>query len=159
KEEAMRRLSLCLVAALGALVGAPGALADGGPFLVTQGGSGVATHDGSSHYVTISNGNGATILERVDVAGSQVNSWIPLAGSWGTPILGPNFQTGQGLSQDGRTLVLSSTAAPYGPTSTFLVVDTRRMRVVRPIVLRGSFSFDAVSPNASRMYLIQYKSA
>jgi hypothetical protein len=151
----MRRLVLCLAVALGALVTAPAALADGGPFLVSQGGAGVANHDGRFHYVTVSSGR-STILERIQVDGGQVNGWIPLKGSWGTPILGTTVSTGQGLSRDGRTLVLASTAAAFSSPSRFLVVDTRRMRIIRTIALRGSFSFDALSPDASRMYLIQY---
>jgi hypothetical protein len=152
----MRRLSLCLAVVLGALVVAPAALADGGPFFVMQGGAGVANHDGRFHYVTLSNGPGSTILEKVQVAGGQVDSWIPLKGSWGTAILGTIVQSGQGLSRDGRTLVLSSLTGPGSSPSRFLVIDTRRMRALRTIVLRGTFSFDALSPNASRMYLIQY---
>ena len=152
----MRRLALCLAVAVAALVTAPAALADGGPFFVTQGGTGVANHDGRFHYVTVSNGTRTTILEKVQVAGGQVDSWIPLKGSWGTPIVGTNFQIGQGLSRDGRTLVLASTAGPGSSSSRFLVIDTRRMRLLRTIVLRGSFSFDALSPDGSRMYLIQY---
>jgi hypothetical protein len=152
----MRRLSLCLAVALGALAAAPAALADGGPFFVTQGGAGVANHDGRFHYITLSNGPRSTILEKVQVAGGQVNTWIPLQGSWGTAILGAGAQTGQGLSRDGRTLVLSSTIGPGAPSTRFLVIDTRRMRPLRTIVLRGSFSFDALSPNGSRLYLIRY---
>jgi hypothetical protein len=154
----MRRLALCLVVALGALVTAPAALADGGPFLVSQGGAGVANHDGRFHYVAVSGGNTSTILERLQVDGGQVNGWIPLKGSWGTPVLGATVSTGQGLARDGRTLVLASTAQLASP-SRFLVIDTRRMRVLRTVVLRGSFSFDALSPNGSRMYLIQYAHA
>jgi hypothetical protein len=152
----MRRLVLCLAVVLGALVAAPAALADGGPFLVTQGGAGVANHDGRFHYVAVSNGPRSTILEKVEVAGGQVNSWIPLKGSWGTPIVGSVVQLGQGLSRDGRTLVLASTTGPGASPSRFLVVEARRMRPLRTIVLPGSFSFDAISPNGSRLYLIQY---
>ena len=152
----MRRLALCLTVAVAALVTAPAALADGGPFFVTQGGAGVANRDGRFHYVTVSNGARTTILEKVQVAGGQVDSWIPLKGSWGTPIVGTTDQIGQGLSRDGRTLVLASTTAPGSSSSRFLVIDTRRMRLLRTIVLRGSFSFDALSPDGSRMYLIQY---
>ena len=152
----MRRPSLCLVAAVGALVVVPGALASG-PSFVTQGGAGVASPDGAFHYVTISDGSRATILERVEVARGQVNYWIRLKGSWGTPTIG-NGATAQGLSHNGRTLVLASTpGAPYALPSKFLVVSLPRMKVVRTIALRGYFSFDALSPDASRMYLIEFK--
>ena len=154
----MRRLALCLAVTAAVLVAAPAALADGGPFFVYQGGAGVANHDGRFHYVAISAGNASTTLERIQVDGGRVNSWVPLKGSWGTPMIGTTVQTGQGLSRDGHTLVLASTAA-LGSPSRFLVVDTRHMRVLRTIVLHGSFSFDALSPNGSRLYLIQYLQA
>jgi hypothetical protein len=154
----MRRFALCLVVAVGGLVIAPAALADGGPFLVSQGGAGVANHDGRFHYVAISSGNTSTILERLQVDGGQINGWIPLKGSWGTPVLGAGVSTGQGLTRDGRTLVLASTVQLASP-SKFLIIDTRRMRVLRTVVLHGSFSFDALSPNGSRMFLIQYAHA
>jgi hypothetical protein len=37
-----------------------------------------------------------------------------------------------------------------------MLVDLKRLRAVRTITLHGSFSFDALSPDGSRMYLIQY---
>jgi hypothetical protein len=64
-----------------------------------------------------------------------------------------------GLSQDGRTLVLASTSGPYSTPTRFLVVDARRLKVIRTITLPGSFSFDALSPDASSLYLIQYAHA
>ena len=36
------------------------------------------------------------------------------------------------------------------------MVDPQRMRAVRTIAFDGYFSFDALSPDGSRMYLIQY---
>lgn len=151
----MRRLLLCLVAAVGALVLAPAALGSG-PSFVTEGGAGVATRDGAYHYVTVSDGAAGTLLEKVTADG-QIGYWIRFKGSWGTPTIG-NGGIGQGLSHDGRTLVLASTpGAPYSLPSKFLVVDLRRMRAVRTIKLDGFFSFDALSPDASRMYLIEFK--
>jgi hypothetical protein len=155
----MRRLLLCLVVAAGALATAPAAVAAGGPIFVTQGGSGVASHvQPALHYVTVSDGPGGTLLETLDVAHRAVFGWVRLHGSWGIPVLG-NGYSGQGLSHDGRTLVLGSTASPYVSPTRFLVVDARRMKTVRTIVLDGTFSFDALSPDGSRLYLIQYASA
>lgn len=153
----MRRLSLCLAAAVGTLVVAPAALGDG-PLLVSQGGAGVVSRDGAFHYVAVPNGTVGTLLERIAVPHAQVYSWLRLPGSWGTPAIGNGASTGQGLSHDGRTLVLASTAGPFGSSSKFLVVDLKRWRVLRTITLHGSFTFDALSPDASRMYLIQYAS-
>lgn len=154
----MRRLSLCLAAAVGALVLAPAAFADG-PVYVSQGGVGVASHDGAFHYVALPLRTGGTLLEKLEVAHGQVFWWRQLPGSWGIPTIGNGYLTGQGLSRDGRTLVLASMSAQTGAFSSpsrFLVVDPRTMKITRKIVLDGSFSFDAIAPDASRMYLIQY---
>jgi hypothetical protein len=154
----MRRLALCLAAALAALVILPAALADG-PLFVTQGGTGVASHaQPRLHYVAISDRAGGTLLETLDVAHRGVFGWARLHGSWGIPAIGNGYSTGQGLSRDGRTLVLGSVGSPYVSPSKFLVVDTKRLKAVRTIVLQGTFTFDALSPNASKMYLIQYAS-
>jgi hypothetical protein len=151
----MRRLLLCLAVAAAALVAVRVALADG-PLYVVQGGAGVAAGNGAFHYVAVPDENRATLLERV-TAGGQVNYWTSFKGSWGTPTVGLGTQSAQGLSPDGRTLVLESIPGPpYASPSRFLVVDLRRMRVVRTIVLRGYFSFDALSPDASKLYLIEY---
>ncbi|HZT83827.1 MAG TPA: hypothetical protein VE984_00200 [Gaiellaceae bacterium] len=128
----MRRLSFCLAAVVGALVVAPGALA--GPSFVSQGGAGVASPDGRFHYVTLSEGSRATLLEKIAVPRGEVIYWIRLEGSWGTPILGSGGLAGQGISRDGRTLVLASTpGAPYASPSRFLVVSLPRLKVVRTI--------------------------
>lgn len=151
----MLRLSLCLAATVGALVLAPAALAAGGPLYVTQGGAGVASYDGAFHYVTVSYGTRGTLVERIDARG-EVLSWVRVDGSWGIPTVGSGSPTGQGLSRDGHTLVLGSTGGPYVSPSRFLILDTRRMRVLRTIALGGSFTFDALSSDASRLYLIEY---
>jgi hypothetical protein len=154
----MRRLALCLAVVVGALVATPTALADGGPFLVTQGGTGAVSpiHPGL-HYVTVHDGNDRTLLEMVDVVHGGVYGSAGLQGSWGTPLIG--YSTGEGLSRDGRTLILASTAGAYASPSRFLVVDARHLTAIRTIVLHGTFAFDALSPDASRMYLIQYTHA
>jgi hypothetical protein len=151
----MRRLLLSLAVAVATLVVAPAAFADG-PLLVTQGGTGVATHDGAFHYVAVPIRTGGTLLEKIRVHGAQVYWWMRLYGSWGNPALGSGSVTGEGLSHDGKTLVLASTSAPYSSPSRFLIVDPTRTRVLRTITLKGWFTFDALSPNGSRMYLIQY---
>lgn len=156
----MRRLSLCLATAVVALVAAPAALAAGGPTFVTQGGTGVASHVNGLHYVAVSDRGHGTLLETFTAA-NGVFGWARLHGSWGIPVIGNGYSSGsgQGLSRDGRTLVLESLGSPYASPSRFLVVDARRMKALRTIVLHGTFSFDALSPDGSRMYLIQYKSA
>ena len=153
----MRRLSLCIAIAVAALVTAPTALADGGPIFATQGGDGVATHAHPGiHYVALSDERSGTLL--VNVNRGAVYPWLRFPGSWGIPTIGGQPGSGAGLSHDDRTLVLASNNSPYTRLSKFLIVDLRRPKQTRTIELRGSFSFDALSPDASRMYVIQYAS-
>jgi len=153
----MRRLSLCLgVTVLAALVTVSAAAAAGGPLYTVYGGTGVATHDGGIHYVTIAEGPRATLLETIGAADGAVRSWFRLEGSWGIPSVGSVAPIGQGLSRDGGTLVLAPNAGPYASPSHFLVLNVPRMTVRERVTLRGSFSYDALSPDGSRLYLVQY---
>ena len=155
----MPRLALYLVVVAAAVIAAPTALADGGPLLVAQGGSGVANPSRPGlHYIAVDAGKGGTLLEVVDARHGGVFGWQRFDGSWGTPTIGI-ASIGAGLSHDGRTLVLASTAGPYASPSRFLVVDARLLRAERTITLKGSFSFDALSPDGSRLYLIEYTHA
>ena len=155
----MRRLSICLAVSVAVLVVAPAALADG-PIFITQGGTGVASYGHPAlHYVAISDRAGGTMLETIDAAHRGVFGWARLHGSWGIPSIGNGYSSGQGLSRNGRTLVLGTVGSPYVSSSKFLVVDTRKLKAVRTIELHGNFIFDALSPDASKLYLIQFTSA
>ena len=147
----MRRLALCLAVAVAALVAAPAALADG-PMFVTQDGAGVA--HGSLRYVAVNTTSGrGTDLVEVSARDHSVGPALRIPGDWGLPYTAAGAE---GLSHDGRTLVLGSAGVGISSPSRFLIVDPRRMRVVRTIALHGYFSYDALSPDASRLYLIQY---
>ena len=154
----MRRLVLCVAVAVAVLAAAPSAFADG-PIYVTQGGGGVTSQNGAFHYIAIPNGTGGTLLLKAYTAGTEVYGSMTLPGSWGTALIGNGGEAGQGLSRDGRTLVLESTTGPLGPSSKFLVVDPTHWKVLKRVTLPGSFTFDALSPDASKMYLIQYTSS
>jgi hypothetical protein len=64
--------------------------------------------------------------------------------------------TAGGISRDGRTLVLQNPRVGYPQrVSTLYFVDPIRLFVKRTLKLRGDFSFDAISPDGSTVYLIQ----
>jgi len=147
----MRRLAAIVLIALAA---APAALADGGPLYVVQDGIGAA--GGAFHYVAVPAG-GRTVLEKIARGGDVL--WAePVAGSWGLPAVGTLSPVVQGLSHDGKTLVLSVVDGRIDSSpSRFLVFDLSRGFEVRErITLPGYFSYDALSPDGSRLYLIQY---
>ena len=83
------------------------------------------------------------------------------AGAWGIPLVTINGHAG-GLSPNGRVLVLSDNTSPGGnlrSRSGFAVADTRTLALQHTIHLRGDFSFDALSPQGSMLYLIQHASS
>jgi hypothetical protein len=137
-----------LVPLLIALAAAPAAWADGPPQYAAQGGMGITTPRGD-RYVALSVPGGKTMLAFVNTDGSLWNGPI-LRGSWGIPMV--TYRDAGGISRDGRLLVLQSTAV--GPSTSFLVLDTHGYRVRKRFTLRGTYSFDALSPDGSRLYLI-----
>jgi hypothetical protein len=147
----MRRLTLCLAVAGAALAAAPTAHADG-PMFVTQDGTGVAY--GSLRYVAVNTTTGrGTDLVEVSTRDHSVGPALRIPGEWGLPYTAAGAE---GLSHDGRMLVLGTAGIGISSPSRFLVVDPQHLRVVRTIALDGYFTYDALSPDASRLYLIQY---
>src|SRR2546429_5936273 len=146
---------LLLFAAL-ALVAAPAALAAGPAPYAVQGGAGVLSPDGKTRYVAVGV-QGDTALVAVRTTGGRLVRSLQLIDSWGTPTLTYDNGPGDGISRDGKTLVLQSFGS-LRPTS-FLIVDAgKRLRIRAMFTLNGSFAFDALSPDARTMYLIQHVS-
>jgi hypothetical protein len=138
-----------------ALLAAPAvARADGPQIGVSYTLDGITAATGGTRYVTLPLGR-RTVLEAIRTEGGQVAWMRTLPGWWGTWQLTTNGDTG-GLSRNGRLLVLGTPAAGYPVRSTRLLLYTmghRRYRIVR---LHGDFSFDALSPDAKTLYLIQH---
>jgi len=147
-------LALCV---LGALAAAPAAAGDG-PLFVSQGYQGVVSGPsfpgGPTRFVPVSDYSANdTQLLSISTKDGTVERQLGLVGNWGLPYTPAGAE---GLSRDGKTLVLADTSSGQTSPSRFMVVDPRTMRIVRPITLNGYFSFDAMSPDASRLYFIQY---
>ena len=146
-----RRLGLVLIV-LGALAAVPVALAAYPTPYAAQGGEGVMSSDGALRYVALKSGEDTT-LRAVRTSDGTVVMSQSLAGSFGVPMLtykGP----GGGLFRDGSALVLQSTG--YAATTTFQLVNTANLAARDTIALRGTFAFDALSPDGSKLYLIQH---
>jgi hypothetical protein len=147
----MRRLTAAVaVLAFSFLV--PAALADGPPSYLVQGGYGVLSHDGKNRYVAVTAGYGHTVVERL--RRGSVQMWTTLSGSWGIPTISFTREGGEGLSHAGTKLIVGSYG--YGVPARFAVIRTRDMRVMERVTVDGNFSYDALSPDASKLYLIQH---
>lgn len=157
----MTRLALTTVACtLAAVACAAPALADGGPSPgVVQGWSGVVAPGGAMRYVAMPAG-GSTVVAAVKIYGGSVERFRSLPGSYGIPVVAFDGTSG-GISVDGRLLVLAEPPLGGGalrPASRFAVLETKGLRIRHRVVLRGDFSFDALSPDGRTLYLIEHTS-
>ena len=123
------------------------------PFAV-QGGAGLPSLDGSLHFVTLKTGADTRIAAVNADAKTTVMSRT-VAGSFGIAQLTPNGLAG-GLFRDGSAFVLQSTGLK--PTSRFMIVGAKDLVPRATIALKGTFGFDALSPDGSKLYLIQHTS-
>jgi hypothetical protein len=151
-----RVLTLVLLAA--AII-VPAARGDGGPSPgVSLDRTGITDPARGLAYSTEVEGKVTSLLVR-DQSGGIVRTRV-LDRIYGVPFVTYNGTKG-GLSRDGRTLVLaqSQQGAGLAATSRLIVLDTRTLRTRSTIDLRGDFSFDALSPDARTLFLIQHTSA
>jgi hypothetical protein len=147
-----------LFAAVLAAVGAATARADGLPVLgVDVGGVGLVALSGEARYVTLP-ARRATVVARVNPNGGRVLASTVVPGAYTIPAVAYDGSA-SGLSSDGRILVLIEPRLSFPRAQTALMIlDARRLRPRKVVSLRGDFSFDAISPAGSFLYLIQYVS-
>jgi len=162
-----------LVAALLALV-ALVALAGAADRATAKGAGSLGSFDGVAvtgspyRYIAMRPGDShaLTVVARVDRDGGRLDRWWYLNGSFQVPAVAYDGSAG-GLSADGEVLVVSR-PSEASSTSRFAVLDIQRTfgwsrpghphrvrRFFDYIDLRGDFSFDAISPDGSTVYLIE----
>jgi hypothetical protein len=106
-----------------------------------------------------------TVVERIDLRDSTIDRWWYLRGTYYLPAVASDGSAGS-LSANG-ILVLATLPRAYPPKrSKFAVLDTRLFlrhpktgqaprHAVTRFSLRGAYGFDAISPDGSRIYLIE----
>jgi hypothetical protein len=157
----LRRLLVCLALGLGTASAAFGAGPDPG---VALGGQGVAGPGGKVRYVAVGDRKAPTTkVVAIRAGDGSVLRSARIRGSFGIPAV--TFSGAlSGVSTDGSTLVLADTRTgngeyPLKRHSSFAVLDARSLRVRARVELKGHYTFDALSPDGSRLYLIQHVSA
>jgi hypothetical protein len=95
----------------------------------------------------------ATLVARVDVSTGRALRSLRLPGRWALPatVIGG---APDAASADGQTLVLARAGARE---SRFALLDTWLRRPPRIVTLPGRFVFDAIAPDARRMFLIEQR--
>ena len=139
-----------------AAMAAASAAADGGPTPGIQvGGAGLVGSQGQVRYVTLSDGR-STVVEALAAHSGRVLRFTWLRGAYGIPLVAYDGRA-EGLTRDGKLLVLAPFIGPSPvKTTRFVVLDARRFLVRQRIALAGVFSYDALSPDGRTLYLIQY---
>jgi hypothetical protein len=136
----------------------PGAAANGSPYSpgLVYGWPGVGETRDGPRLVAFGMPK-STIVAAVRARDGHVLMSRVVRGFYGVPLVAYDGTAG-GLSGDGTSLVLSS----YGPQpgsagrTRFVVLNVKTLTVRRTFVLDGSWSFDAISPNGSTLYLTQH---
>ena len=134
------------------------AMADGLPIpgVYTDPG-GVAAPSGNEHYVTRRGNDDSTLVRALGENGHALRS-TTLSGRWVIPAVALDGSPG-GLSADETTLVLIQPRTRFPQRETHLaLLDAQSLAPRNRLTLRGDFSFDAISPDGSHIYLIQYLS-
>lgn len=151
----MRVIRLTAIAFVLASAAATCATADGGGPSpgVDFGNKGVS--DGIFRYVTVPAGR-RTVVQAVQIRGGRIIRFNSIPGIYGIPMIAFDGST-DGLSRDGSTLVLASAqTGPRSGYSRFALIDTGTLRATQTVALKGTFSYDALSPDARTLYLIQH---
>jgi hypothetical protein len=149
------------IAAVAAAVFAASARGDGAASPgVLMGGSGIADAVGGSRFVALP-ARRQTLLTKISLRDGTVERTRVLAGSYGVPLVTWNGDVA-GFSPNRKLLVLAG-QPPGGrvirTVSEFLLFDhPQKLARPRPLSLKGDFSFDAISPDATRLYLVEHPS-
>jgi hypothetical protein len=148
-----RRLGLSFVV-LVALAVVPAASAAFPAPYAAQGGNGVLSNDHLMRFVAIGAGE-STVVRAAKASGGEIAMSQTIAGSFGVPMMTQNGPGG-GMFRDGSTFILQSIGLE--PTTQFVLLRTQDLSTRDQISLKGTFGFDALSPDGSMLYLIQHSS-
>lgn len=96
----------------------------------------------------------ATIVAAVRTSDGRMLGYATIKGGFGVPVVAFDGTT-EGISRDGRTLVLADIGANRQETR-FAVLRTAPLRLRKTVALQGLWAFDALSRDARTLYAIQY---
>jgi hypothetical protein len=153
----MRLRTIAIAALASALAPAGSAAAGGGPVEASYDPAGATAPGAPVRYLALY-GKRDTVVAKVQRAGGRVLGSLALGGELAIPAVSTDG-TADGLSADGRTLVVIRPHTAFRPKRTFMtILDARRLRVRRRLAFHGNFSYDALSPDGRVLYLVQYLS-
>jgi hypothetical protein len=149
----MLRLFASALVAL-ALVTGTALAAKGGPAPgVSVGWDGTVDSSGAVRYVALP-AAATTTIAAVRTSDGRVLRYRTIRGVLGIPLVAFDG-TAEGVSRDGKTLLLADVAARPERTH-FAVLRTATFRVAKRLTLAGQWAYDAMSPDGRTLYATQY---
>jgi hypothetical protein len=112
--------------------------------------AGVLGPSGHVRYTAVS-GGGTTVVQAVRVADSRALRSAKLRGAYGVPLVAYDGTAG-GLTRDGKLLVLETAG---GARTHFAVLDALTLKLRQSFSFRGTWAYDALSPEGNTLYLTQ----
>lgn len=147
-------MKISLVVAVSALALAAPALAAFPGTYGMQDTNGILAPNGALRYLTSKSAGGTRLVAAKAHGGAVVRS-TTIGGEFGIPTMITN-DLPLGMFRDGHAFVLQSVGIT--PSTSFRIVSTHTLGVLDRITLKGSWAFDALSPNGATMYLIEHTS-
>lgn len=130
------------------------AAAGGGPSPgVIAGWDGAVDAERSVRYVAMPAAK-TTAVAAVRTRDGRVLRYATIRGAYGIALVAFDGTT-EGVSRDGRTLVLADVGAEQERTR-FAVLRTEPLRLGRVVTLPGRWSYDALSPDGRLLYALHY---
>ncbi len=130
------------------------AAAGGGPSPgVIAGWDGAVDGSNAVRYVALPAAKTTTVAA-VRTSDGRLLRYTTIRGAFGIPLVAFDGTT-EGISRDGRTLVLADVGVNQERTR-FAVLRTSPLRLEKAITLSGYWSYDALSPDGRTLYAIQY---
>jgi len=140
-----------------ALVAGNATAAKGGPSPgVVTGWDGAVDIANGVRYVALPAAKTTTVAA-VRTSDGRVLRYRTVSGAFGIPLVAFDG-TSEGVSRDGRTLVLAEWGAHQDETR-FAVLNTTTLRLKNAITLPGLWAYDALSRNGQTLYATQYLGA
>jgi hypothetical protein len=137
-----------------ALVAGNATAAKGGPSPgVSVGWDGTVDAASAVRYVALAAAKTTTVAA-VRTSDGRVLRYATIRGAFGIPLVAFDG-TAEGISSDGKTLVLADVGARQDETR-FAVLSTKTLRLRNALNLPGLWAYDAVSPNGRMLYATQY---
>jgi len=137
-----------------ALVAGNAAADKGGPSPgVSVGWDGTVDASSAVRYVALPAAKTTTVAA-VRTSDGRVLRFATIRGAFGIPYVAFDG-TAEGISHDGKTLVLADVGANATRTR-FAVLSTATLRLKKALTLPGLWAYDALSPNGRTLYATQY---